>query len=75
MSTFNRRFAYVSVSRASHDAQIYTNDAESLSRDVTKASALDFGNVQTRFRVEGKHHTSTRWRQQGLDWQSEKQSL
>jgi conjugative relaxase-like TrwC/TraI family protein len=44
------RFAYVSVSRASHDAQIYTNDAaslaESLGRDVTKASAIDFGRVQ-----------------------------
>ncbi len=38
------RFAYVSVSRASHDAQIYTNDAanlaESLSRDVSKTSAM-----------------------------------
>ena len=46
----NSRFAYVSVSRASHDAQIYTNDAatlaESLSRDVTKASAIDFGKSQ-----------------------------
>jgi conjugative relaxase-like TrwC/TraI family protein len=43
----NSRFAYVSVSRASHDAQIFTNNAatlaESLSRDVTKASAIDFG--------------------------------
>jgi len=40
------RFAYVSVSRASQDAQIFTNDAstlaESLSRDVSKASAIDF---------------------------------
>lgn len=39
------RFAYVSVSRASHDAQIYTNDAanlaESLSRDVSKTSAIN----------------------------------
>ncbi|MGB0064514.1 MAG: AAA family ATPase [Terracidiphilus sp.] len=46
----NTRFAYVSVSRASHDAQIFTNDAaslvESLSRDVTKASALDFVKAQ-----------------------------
>jgi conjugative relaxase-like TrwC/TraI family protein len=46
----NSRFAYVSVSRASHDAQIYTNDAtsfaESLSRDVSKASAIDFGKAQ-----------------------------
>lgn len=41
----NSRFAYVSVSRASHDAQIFTNDAatlaENLSRDITKASAID----------------------------------
>jgi conjugative relaxase-like TrwC/TraI family protein len=41
----NRRFAYVSVSRASHDAQIFTNDATklatNLSHDVSKASALD----------------------------------
>jgi ATP-dependent exoDNAse (exonuclease V) alpha subunit len=42
----NGRFAYVSVSRASQDAQIFTNDAstltERLSRDVSKTSALDF---------------------------------
>ena len=42
----SNRFAYVSVSRASHDAQIFTNNvatlAESLSRDVSKASAIDF---------------------------------
>ena len=41
----NTRFAYVSVSRASHDARIYTNDAgslgERLSTDVTKTSAID----------------------------------
>jgi conjugative relaxase-like TrwC/TraI family protein len=47
----SRRFAYVSVSRASHDAQIYTNNAaslaESLSHDVTKASAIDSGKVQS----------------------------
>jgi conjugative relaxase-like TrwC/TraI family protein len=40
----NTRLAYVSISRASHDAQIFTNDAnglaEALSRDVTKASAM-----------------------------------
>lgn len=44
----NNRLAYVSVSRASHDVQIYTNDAanlgESLSRDVSKTSAIAFGN-------------------------------
>ncbi|WP_255462644.1 ATP-binding domain-containing protein [Granulicella sp. WH15] len=47
----DRRFAYVSVSRASHDAQIYTNNAaslaERLSHDVTKSSAIDLGKGQT----------------------------
>jgi len=42
----NPRFAYVSISRASQDAHIYTNDAatlaQRLSTDVTKTSALDF---------------------------------
>jgi conjugative relaxase-like TrwC/TraI family protein len=41
----NSRFAYVSVSRASHDAQIFTNDSaslvEKLSHNVSKASAID----------------------------------
>ena len=44
----NPRFAYVSVSRASHDAQIFTNDAatlaESLSSFVSKSSAIDLDN-------------------------------
>jgi ATP-dependent exoDNAse (exonuclease V) alpha subunit len=47
----NNRFAYVSVSRASHDAQIFTNEAtklaESLSRDVSKASALEIHKGQS----------------------------
>ena len=41
----NARFAYVSVSRASQDAQIYTNDAAllvpSLSRETAKTSAME----------------------------------
>jgi conjugative relaxase-like TrwC/TraI family protein len=41
----NTRFAYVSVSRASEDARIYTNDAttlsERLSSDISKASAVE----------------------------------
>jgi ATP-dependent exoDNAse (exonuclease V) alpha subunit len=41
----NSRLAYVSVSRGRYDAQIYTNDAGSLgkelSREVSKESALD----------------------------------
>jgi ATP-dependent exoDNAse (exonuclease V) alpha subunit len=43
----NTRFAYVSASRASLDAQIYTNDAGSLvpglSHDASKTSALEMG--------------------------------
>jgi hypothetical protein len=43
----NNRFAYVSISRASHDAQIYTNDTVSLvsrlSHNVAKTSAIDIG--------------------------------
>ncbi|MDW5266094.1 MULTISPECIES: MobF family relaxase [Acidobacteriaceae] len=46
----NSRFAYVSVSRASHDAQIFTNDeatlAQRLSRNVTKLSAIELGKSQ-----------------------------
>ena len=42
----SNRFAYVSVSRASDDAHIFTNDvanlAKNLSQNVTKASAIDF---------------------------------
>jgi ATP-dependent exoDNAse (exonuclease V) alpha subunit len=45
----NSRFAYVSVSRASHDAQIYTNDAAKLvpglSHDATKTSAVEIGKI------------------------------
>ena len=43
----NQRFAYVSVSRGSHDAHIYTDNAASLigklSYDVAKSSALQVG--------------------------------
>jgi hypothetical protein len=43
----NQRFAYVAVSRGSHDAQIFTDNATSLigklSHDVAKSSALQVG--------------------------------
>jgi conjugative relaxase-like TrwC/TraI family protein len=43
----NKRFAYVAVSRGSHDAHIFTDDAASLigklSHDVVKSSALQVG--------------------------------
>ena len=42
----NTRLAYVAVSRAEHDARIYTNDAEALgarlATDISKTSAVDF---------------------------------
>ena len=42
----NSRFGYVSISRASHDAMLFTNDAASLtgslSNDISKASAITF---------------------------------
>ena len=45
-SLINTRLAYVAISRAEHDARIYTNDAEALgarlSTDVSKSSAVDF---------------------------------
>ncbi len=53
----NPRFAYVSVSRASHDAQIFTNDAASLTsklaQDVSKSVAVNFGNVQSNTTQQG----------------------
>ena len=59
----NSRFAYVSVSRASEDAQIFTNDvanlAESLSRDVSKTSAMDTGQIQMPTVRTGLEQTST----------------
>jgi conjugative relaxase-like TrwC/TraI family protein len=42
----NTRLAYVAVSRASEDARIYTNDAETLGQrlatDISKTAAMDF---------------------------------
>ena len=59
----NARFAYVSVSRASRDAQVFTNDAstlaESLGRDVSKTSALDFGKSQVPLRYLPTEETRT----------------
>ena len=56
----NTRFAYVSTSRASHDAHIYTNDGpslrEALSRDVTKASAFELGDRQRPFKGVSVEH-------------------
>jgi type IV secretion system protein VirB10 len=49
-SLINTRLAYVSISRASNDVRIYTNDAGTLgarpSTEVTKTAALDLRQVQ-----------------------------
>jgi hypothetical protein len=43
----NSRFGYVSISRASHEATLFTDDLSKLnsqlSTDVSKSSALEFG--------------------------------
>jgi hypothetical protein len=58
----NGRFAYVSVSRASHDVQIYTNNvatlAESLAHQVSKASAIDIVEAQAAVGKPGSKQTS-----------------
>src|SRR5438445_7992240 len=52
----NNRFAYVSVSRAQHDAHIYTNDAKrlsrSLSRESSQCTATEVEQQPTAFRSE-----------------------
>jgi conjugative relaxase-like TrwC/TraI family protein len=45
-SLINSRLAYVAISRASDDARVYTNNAETLGQrlasDITKSAAVDF---------------------------------
>ncbi len=45
-SLINTRLAYVAISRASDDARVYTNDAETLGQrlatDISKTAAVDF---------------------------------
>ncbi|MHB1937468.1 MAG: MobF family relaxase [Acidobacteriaceae bacterium] len=62
----NTRFAYVSVSRASEDARIYTNDAttlaERLSTDISKTSAVEVArpNIETQaHQPQSKEQTMT----------------
>jgi ATP-dependent exoDNAse (exonuclease V) alpha subunit len=70
----NSRLAYVSVSRARYDAQIYTNDAdklgEGLSRDVSKQSALETdhkmgGQAQSLATENAEHQSSGEWHVHG----------
>ena len=49
-SLINDRLAYVAISRAAHDARIYTNDVatlgQRLSTDVSKTAAIDLSEVR-----------------------------
>jgi hypothetical protein len=63
MTTFNNRLAYVSISRASDDARIYTNNAESLGErlasNVTKTSAIDVSKLHRLSDLGGVSSRST----------------
>ena len=54
----NSRFAYVSISRAAHDAQIYTDASAALvsvlSNEATKSSALEVSRVNDAERLVGR---------------------
>ena len=60
----NRRFAYVAVSRARHDAHIYTNDRsrlpETLSRDGSHRSAIAKGQAQSEAPAHANTASATR---------------
>jgi ATP-dependent exoDNAse (exonuclease V) alpha subunit len=64
----NQRFGYVALSRARHDAQVYTNDAASLadrlSREVSKTAAIE----TEPFRQTG--HVALRQSQQSVQEQT-----
>jgi ATP-dependent exoDNAse (exonuclease V) alpha subunit len=77
----NSRLAYVSLSRARHDAQIYTNDAqnlgEELSRETSKRSALEVdrtnglnpqdGDCQEKSHAQGLSQTAEAEREHSLE--------
>jgi ATP-dependent exoDNAse (exonuclease V) alpha subunit len=72
----NTRFAYVSVSRASQDARIYTNDvstlAERLSTDISKASAVEVSSPRSEVQSQQptpKEQTMTNTREQSQEEQ------
>jgi conjugative relaxase-like TrwC/TraI family protein len=73
----NTRLAYVSVSRARDDAQIFTNDATSLSeafcREVSKASALEMTPSSDRNRSEERAHEKQRAQDEPAYSQAERQ--
>ena len=60
----NNRFAYVSVSRAQHDAHIYTNDgsklSRSLSRDSSQRTATEVEQQPVAARAESINHRGSR---------------
>jgi len=63
----NQRFGYVALSRARHDAQIYTNDASTLadrlSREVSKTAAIEIEPFRPSGHVALKQGQQTRQEQ------------
>ena len=63
LNLINNRLAYVSISRASDDARIYTNNAESLGErlasNVTKTSAIDVSKLHRLSDLGGVSSRST----------------
>jgi len=60
-SLINTRLAYVTISRASEDARIYTNDAEALgtrlATEISKTAAVDFRQAKVEVQGEGPKAT------------------
>ncbi len=63
----NQRFGYVALSRARHDAQIYTNDAatltDRLSREISKTTAIEFEPLRQSGHISLKQSQQTRQEQ------------
>ena len=55
----NSRLAYVSVSRGPCDAQIYTNDAEQLGREVSHRSAIEADRESVSLAQDFEHSSSS----------------
>ncbi len=68
----NNRFAYVSVSRAQHDAQIYTNDgsklAHSFSRENSQCTATEVDQQPVVHKIESASALSERPSERNLTY-------
>ena len=69
-SLINSRLAYVAVSRASDDARIYTNNAETLgarlATEISKTAAVDFRQRGSRHQRDAQNPRSTSMQTQAI---------